>query len=101
MPKVRCPQRRCIFWEDDYCAAEEIELDPEQLSCLNMEELEDEIVDDEDIWEEEDLLEDEDEWPDEEDEDEWPDEEEEEEEEEDEEEEFDSFIMSDEDDDRW
>jgi len=100
MPKVRCPQRRCIFWEDDYCAAEEIELDPEQLSCLNMEELEDEIVDDEDIWEEEDLLEDEDEWPDEEDEDEWPEEEDEEEEEE-EEEEFDSFILSDEDDDRW
>jgi hypothetical protein len=102
MPKVRCPQRRCVFWEDDYCAAEEIELDPEQLSCLNMEEMEDEIVDNEEIWEEEeDLLEEEDEWSDEEeeeeeDEDEWPEDEEDEEEEE-----FDGFAMSDEDDDRW
>ena len=82
MPRVRCLQRRCVFWEDDYCTAEEIELDPEQLSCLTMEELEDEVADDE-SWDDEDLLDDEEEWLDEdedeedaEEEDEWSDREE-------------------------
>ncbi|MCS7220245.1 MAG: DUF1540 domain-containing protein [Anaerolineae bacterium] len=93
MPRVRCPQRRCVFWEDDYCTAEEIELDPEQLSCLTMEELEDEVVEDEEIWDDEDLLEDEDEWFDEDEEDEegWPEEEDE----------LDSFRMRDRDEDDW
>ncbi|NOZ29126.1 MAG: hypothetical protein GXP39_13900 [Chloroflexi bacterium] len=87
MPKVRCPQRRCVFWEDDYCSAEEIELDPEQLSCLTMEEFEDGIVDDEEMWDDEDLLDDEDIWPDDEDDD-WLEEEEDE---------LDGFVLSDED----
>ncbi|MCD6289753.1 MAG: hypothetical protein J7M34_04555 [Anaerolineae bacterium] len=63
MPRVRCPQSRCIFWEDGYCTAEEIELDPEQLSCLTMEELEDEVIDDDDVWGDDgELLDDEDGW---------------------------------------
>lgn len=93
MPRVRCPQRRCVFWEADFCMAEEIELDPEQLSCLTMEELEDEVVDDEGIWDDDDdlLEDDEDDWFEEEESDEetteWPDEEEEDE--------LDGFVVSD------
>ncbi|GAB4563158.1 MAG: hypothetical protein Kow0047_11750 [Anaerolineae bacterium] len=91
MPRVRCPQRHCVFWEDDYCTAEEIELDPEQLSCLTMEELEDEIEEDEDIWEDEDLLDEEDEeWPEEEEDEDWPDDE-------DEEDELRGFLITDDD----
>ncbi|HEY62978.1 MAG TPA: DUF1540 domain-containing protein [Caldilineae bacterium] len=86
MPRVRCPQRNCVFWDEDYCSAEEIELDPEQLSCLTMEELEDEVIDEEDVWDDEDLLEDDDIWA--EDEDDWLEEEEDE---------LDSFVLSDED----
>jgi hypothetical protein len=75
-----------VFWDEDYCSAEEIELDPEQLSCLTMEELEDEVIDEEDVWDDEDLLEDDDIWA--EDEDDWLEEEEDE---------LDSFVLSDED----
>ena len=60
MPRVHCPQHTCVFWEEGYCSADEIELDSEQLSCLSMEELaehlmvQDEVDWDEDIGEEED-----------------------------------------------
>lgn len=70
MTRVRCPHNSCIFWDSDYCGAEEIELDPEQLSCLTMEELEDAAV-----------VHDEDEWVDDGDEDEWEEDEEDEEDE--------------------
>ncbi len=39
MPKVRCPQKLCIHWLDGWCDADEIELDPENLSCLTFEEM--------------------------------------------------------------
>lgn len=100
MPRVRCPQRRCIFWEEDYCTAEEIELDPEQLSCLTMEELEDGVVEDEEIWDDEDLLEDEEEWLDDEEEDEL-DEDEEEWTDDEEEDEVDGFAIRGKDRDQW
>ncbi len=88
MPRVRCPERRCVFWEADFCTAEEIELDPEQLACLTMEVLEDEVVEDDEVWDDDDLLDDEDDWLDE-DEDEWLEEEEDE---------LDGFALSDEED---
>ena len=77
MTRVRCPHNSCVFWDSDYCGAEEIELDPEQLTCLTMEELEDAAVThDEDEWVED---AEEDEWEeDEEEEDEWEEDEEEE-----------------------
>ena len=54
MTRVRCRQSECIFWEEGFCTAEEIELDPEQ-GCLTLEELEDIVVDDEEDWEEDDF----------------------------------------------
>lgn len=57
MPRVKCPAQSCVFWEEDYCTAEEIELDPEELSCITYEELGDLELDEEeeaeeDLWEE-------------------------------------------------
>ncbi len=58
MPRVKCPASTCVYWEDGYCTAEEIELDPEDLSCMTFEELGDIELDeeelDEDFWEEDD-----------------------------------------------
>jgi len=74
MTRVICPQDHCVFWDGGYCGADEIELDPEQLSCITMEDIKDLILHGEELdeWEEE--LEEE-EWEDEElfeeDEDEW------------------------------
>ncbi len=57
MPRIKCPASACVYWEEGYCTAEEIELDPEDLSCMTFEELgdleldEEELVEDE--WEEE------------------------------------------------
>ncbi len=57
MPRVKCPATTCVYWEDGYCTAEEIELDPEELSCMTFEELGDIELEDEeleeDFWEEE------------------------------------------------
>lgn len=39
MTRVRCSQHTCVYWEGGYCGSSEIELDPEQLSCLTMDEL--------------------------------------------------------------
>jgi len=63
MPRVKCPANTCIFWEDDYCVAEEIELDREDLSCVTFEEIGDLALDEEELdedleeeeWEEEEL----------------------------------------------
>ncbi len=41
MPRVKCPAASCIHWDAGFCSAEEIELDPEELSCLTFEELAD------------------------------------------------------------
>ncbi len=51
MTKVRCPNSRCIYWDDGFCTAETIELDPETLSCLTVEEIDDLVLDgEEDSW---------------------------------------------------
>lgn len=60
MPRVKCPAQSCVFWEDDYCMAEEIELDPDDLSCMTYEEIGDLELDEdeeleEDLWEEEEI----------------------------------------------
>ncbi len=60
MPRVKCPAQSCIFWEDNYCTAEEIELDPEELSCITYEEIGDLELDEEeeleeDLWDEEEV----------------------------------------------
>ncbi len=57
MPRVKCPAQSCVFWDEGYCSAEEIELDPEELSCITYEEigdleLEEEEELEEDLWEE-------------------------------------------------
>ncbi len=56
MPKVKCPAAACVYWDDGYCSAEEIVLDPEDLSCTTFEELSDlELEEDEfeeGVWDE-------------------------------------------------
>ncbi len=56
MPRVKCPATTCVYWEDGYCTAEEIKLDPEDLSCTTFEELGDIELEDEeleeDFWDE-------------------------------------------------
>ncbi len=57
MPRIKCPASACVYWEEGYCTAEEIELDPEDLSCMTFEELGDLELDEEELaedeWEEE------------------------------------------------
>jgi len=59
MPRVKCPASSCVFWDEGYCTAEEIELDSEDLACITFEELGDIELDEEDLeeeeWEEEDI----------------------------------------------
>lgn len=43
MSRVRCSQKRCSFWLNGWCDADEIELDPVTLSCITFDEIE--IVD--------------------------------------------------------
>lgn len=79
MTRVLCPQEHCVFWDGGCCGADEIALDPEQLSCITMEDIKDLILHGEELeewgkeigeeeWEEdegffdEDEDEDEDEW---------------------------------------
>ena len=40
MIRVRCPQKRCSFWLNGWCDADEIELDPLSLSCMTFDEME-------------------------------------------------------------
>ncbi len=40
MIRVRCPQKRCSFWLNGWCDADEIELDPSSLSCMTFDEME-------------------------------------------------------------
>jgi len=54
MPRIKCPASACVFWEEGYCSAEEIELDPEDLSCMTFEELGDLELDEEELEVEED-----------------------------------------------
>ncbi len=58
MPKVKCPAATCIYWDDGYCSADEIVLDPEDLSCTTFEELTDLELEEEEFeeesWEEDD-----------------------------------------------
>lgn len=68
MTRVVCPQDSCVFWDGGGgCGADEITLDPEQLSCVTMEDIKELILDGEELvseWEEE-LDPDEDDWEDE------------------------------------
>ncbi|MXX28009.1 MAG: hypothetical protein F4Z82_21525 [Caldilineaceae bacterium SB0668_bin_21] len=40
MSRVRCPQKRCSFWLNGWCDADEIELEPVTLSCITFDEIE-------------------------------------------------------------
>lgn len=70
MPRIRCYFEDCIFLDEGYCTAAEVEIDPDQ-GCLTYrpasealgEEWEEEegLLDEEDLLAEEDFLEDEDE----------------------------------------
>jgi hypothetical protein len=40
MSRVRCPQKRCSFWVNGWCDADEIELDLKTLSCMTFDEME-------------------------------------------------------------
>ena len=40
MTRVRCPQKRCSFWLNGWCDADEIELDVVTLSCITFDEIE-------------------------------------------------------------
>ncbi|MBC8447211.1 MAG: hypothetical protein H8D78_05630 [Chloroflexi bacterium] len=78
MTRVICPQDNCVFWDEGFCGADEISLDPDHLSCITMEDIQDLMLDGEEMddeWEEEEEMEDDD-WEDDdehfdEDEDEW------------------------------
>ena len=39
MSRVRCPQKRCSFWLNGWCDADEIELDVTTLSCITFDEI--------------------------------------------------------------
>lgn len=43
MPRVRCPQDRCIFWMNGWCDIDEIELAPVTLACITFEEMDSEV----------------------------------------------------------
>ena len=49
MTRVLCPQDQCVFWDEGVCGADEIALDPEQLSCVTMEDIKDLILQGEDL----------------------------------------------------
>jgi len=51
MTRVLCPQNQCVFWDEGICGADEIALDPEQLSCVTIEDIKDLILQGEDIGE--------------------------------------------------
>ena len=40
MTRLRCPQKRCSFWLNGWCDADEIELDVVTLSCITFDEIE-------------------------------------------------------------
>ena len=40
MSRVRCSQKRCSFWLNGWCDADEIELDLATLSCMTFDEIE-------------------------------------------------------------
>ena len=67
MPRIRCHYADCVFLDDSFCSAAQVEFDPDTgcgtFSPIADAELADEI-DEEDEWEEE-MEEDEDEWLDE------------------------------------
>jgi DNA-directed RNA polymerase subunit delta len=66
MTNIICRASDCIFWEEGICSSDEITYDPEH-GCLTFEALED-ILDEEEEWDDEDLLDDETlEWEDEDD----------------------------------
>ncbi len=73
MPRIRCHYEDCIFLDEHYCTAAEVEVDSDQ-GCLTyrpasevLDEAweEDDLLNEEDLLEEEDFLEDEDLWDDE------------------------------------
>lgn len=40
MTRVRCPQKRCSFWMNEWCDADEIEIDLSTFTCMTFDELE-------------------------------------------------------------
>lgn len=74
MTRVLCPQETCVFWDGGVCGADEITLDPEELTCISVEEIDDLLLDEgemsgwdeepeDDDWDDEELLgEDDDDW---------------------------------------
>ncbi len=59
MPRIRCAYEDCVFWDDHYCTAAEVEINPDR-GCLTYKptsELLNEWAEDEDILDE-DLLDD-------------------------------------------
>jgi hypothetical protein len=66
MTNIVCRASDCIFWEDGTCTSDKIVYDPEN-GCLTHEGIEDILLEEED-WDEEDILDDEEiEWDEEED----------------------------------
>lgn len=74
MPRIRCHYVDCVFLEEKYCGAAQVELDPDT-GCMTYTQVDEAVVEDVDEWEEEDLLEededDDDLYEDEEEEDDW------------------------------
>ncbi len=52
MPRIRCRYEDCIFLDEHYCTAAEVEIDPDQ-GCLTYRPASEVLGDD---WEDEDLL---------------------------------------------
>ena len=57
MTRIRCPQTRCLNWDAGLCAAAEIELDIETLTCMTFEDAGPPLIDLGDELDEDDELE--------------------------------------------
>ena len=51
MPRIRCSYLGCVYREGGFCNAELVELDPED-GCLTFAPLEDDLVEENDEWDE-------------------------------------------------
>ncbi len=61
--RIICRASDCIFWENKMCTSEDIIYDPDD-GCLTYEILDD-LVEDEEEWDDDELLDDDDKWDDE------------------------------------
>ena len=62
MTRVVCPQDACVFWDGGICGADEVSLDPDQLSCVTMEDMKDLLLSGEDLEEWAEEIEESEEW---------------------------------------